>query len=109
MDATETKAGLICAAAKVGAKPEERWMESNAPKAIQNIKSATAELLTERESNIIDLIARGQSNKEIARNLGISPETVKSHVKRIFTKLNVGKRAQAVSRVQIPALAGTQR
>jgi DNA-binding NarL/FixJ family response regulator len=81
-------------------------MESNAPKAIQNIKSATAELLSERESNVINLIARGQSNKEVARNLGISPETVKSHVKHIFTKLNVGKRAQAVSRVQILGLAG---
>src|SRR5271169_1869107 len=45
-------------------------MESNAPKAIQNIKSATAELHSERESNvIINLIARGLSNKEVARNL----------------------------------------
>jgi LuxR family transcriptional regulator, maltose regulon positive regulatory protein len=84
-------------------------MDSNAPKAIQNFKSATAELLSERESNVINLIARGQSNKEVARNLGISPETVKSHVKQIFTKLNVGKRAQAVSRVQILGLADTQR
>jgi LuxR family maltose regulon positive regulatory protein len=46
------------------------------------------------------LIAQGQSNKEIARTLGITPETVKSHVKSIFTKLDVDKRAQAVARAQ---------
>jgi hypothetical protein len=38
--------------------------------------------------------------QDIARNLAITPETVKSHVKHIFTKLNVEKRAQAVSRAQ---------
>jgi LuxR family maltose regulon positive regulatory protein len=55
------------------------------------------------------LIAEGLSNKEIARNLAITPETVKSHVKHIFIKLNVEKRAQAVSRAQILGLAETQR
>jgi LuxR family transcriptional regulator, maltose regulon positive regulatory protein len=53
------------------------------------------------------LIAGGLSNKEIAQNLAIAPETVKSHVKHIFTKLNVEKRAQAVSRAQTLGLAGT--
>jgi DNA-binding NarL/FixJ family response regulator len=42
----------------------------------------------------------GLSNKEIARNLGIAPETVKSHVKSIFVKLAVDKRAHAVARAQ---------
>jgi LuxR family maltose regulon positive regulatory protein len=45
------------------------------------------------------LIAEGQSNKEIARALGITPETVKSHVKSIFVKLAVDKRAQALGLV----------
>ena len=40
------------------------------------------------------------SNKEIAKNLSITPETVKSHVKHIFTKLGVEKRAQAAVRAQ---------
>jgi DNA-binding NarL/FixJ family response regulator len=44
------------------------------------------------------MIGRGFTNKQIARMLGISPETVKSHVKRIFSKLAVGTRAEAVSR-----------
>jgi len=41
------------------------------------------------------LIAEGHSNEEIARSLGIAPETVKSDVKNIFDKLSVEKRAQA--------------
>ena len=68
---------------------------------------AIAESLSAREGAILKLIAEGQSNKEIARYLAIAPETVKSHVKHIFTKLNVEKRAQAVSRAQSLGLAGT--
>jgi len=75
------------------------------PQQIQT--SAIAESLSVREGAILKLIAEGQSNKEIARNLAIAPETVKSHVKHIFTKLNVEKRAQAVSRAQSLGLAGT--
>jgi len=50
------------------------------------------------ESDVLGLIAAGRSNKEIARILSIAPETVKTHVKHIFIKLNVEKRAQAVPR-----------
>jgi DNA-binding NarL/FixJ family response regulator len=57
-----------------------------------------SETLTARESDILGLIAQGFSNKSIARMLNISPETVKSHVKRIFLKLGVCTRAAAVSR-----------
>jgi LuxR family maltose regulon positive regulatory protein len=58
------------------------------------------ESLSARERRIVGLIAQGQSNKEIARALEIGPETVKSHVKGIFIKLNVERRAQAVARAQ---------
>ena len=68
---------------------------------------ASAEALSARESEILKLIAQGLSNKEVARTLVITPETVKSHVKHIFTKLNVEKRAQAVSRAQMLGLVGT--
>jgi LuxR family maltose regulon positive regulatory protein len=44
------------------------------------------------------MIGQGFTNKRIARILNISPETVKTHVKRIFLKLIVGTRAEAVSR-----------
>ena len=69
--------------------------------------TAVAEPLSVREGDILNLIAQGQSDKEIARILSISPETVKSHVKHIFIKLNVQKRAQAVSRAQSLGLVGT--
>jgi len=63
-------------------------------------KLAIGELLSARERNIINMIAQGKSNKEIAHGLGIAPETVKTHVTHIFNKLNVNKRAQAVMLAQ---------
>lgn len=63
-------------------------------------REAEREALSGRERNIVELIAQGLSNKEIARDLGIAPETVKSHVKSIFVKLSVDKRAHAVARAQ---------
>jgi len=54
------------------------------------------ERLSAREQGILELIGNGLSNKEIGRALGIGSETVKSHVSRIFIKLGVEKRAQAV-------------
>ena len=57
---------------------------------------------------ILKLIAEGLSNKEIARSLYIGPETVKSHLKSVFNKLGVEKRAQAVSRAQTLGLVITQ-
>jgi len=70
-------------------------------------KSALADPLSTREGAILKLIGQGLSNKEIARNLAIAPETVKSHVKHIFTKLGAEKRAQAVARAQSLGLVTT--
>jgi LuxR family transcriptional regulator, maltose regulon positive regulatory protein len=72
------------------------------------LSSAGADGLTAREDRILRLIADGLSNKAMARELAIAPETVKSHVKHIFTKLGVEKRAQAVSRAQSLGLLSTQ-
>jgi LuxR family maltose regulon positive regulatory protein len=58
------------------------------------------DILTKRERSIIEFIAGGQSNKQIARTLGVAPETVKTHVKRIFIKLSAETRSQAVVRAQ---------
>jgi LuxR family maltose regulon positive regulatory protein len=58
------------------------------------------QMLTDRENSIIEFIAKGKSNKEIARALGVTPETIKTHVKRIFLKLSAASRAQAVVRAQ---------
>jgi ATP/maltotriose-dependent transcriptional regulator MalT len=54
--------------------------------------------LSARERTIVLLMGHGLSNKKIARQLSIAPETVKSHAKRIFWKLTVQTRAQAVYR-----------
>jgi LuxR family maltose regulon positive regulatory protein len=69
--------------------------------------SGLADQLSAREGAILNLIARGLSNKEIARSLAIAPETVKSHVKNIFIKLEAEKRAQAVARAQSLGLITT--
>ncbi|AEW54580.1 Response regulator LiaR like protein [Bacillus cereus F837/76] len=54
------------------------------------------EELTERESEILLLIAEGKSNQEIADELFIALKTVKTHVSNILNKLNVSDRTQAV-------------
>lgn len=53
---------------------------------------------TEREREVFDLLAQGLTNKQIAERLVISPNTVKRHLKAIFTKLEVNTRAAAVSK-----------
>jgi DNA-binding NarL/FixJ family response regulator len=54
------------------------------------------EQLTEREREVLLLVARGRSNQEIAVELVISPHTAKTHVNRVMTKLEVHDRAQLV-------------
>ncbi|GAA0907156.1 response regulator [Virgisporangium aurantiacum] len=52
--------------------------------------------LTARETEVLELVARGLSNPEIADRLGLSEATVKTHVNRIMSKLHLASRAQAV-------------
>jgi LuxR family maltose regulon positive regulatory protein len=85
------------------------WKSRYEPEPQEVPASEASESLSPRESDILGLIAEGLSNKEIARDLAIAPETVKSHMKHIFIKLNVVTRAQAVSRAQILGLVGIHR
>ncbi|MFI6931109.1 response regulator [Streptomyces sp. NPDC050287] len=55
------------------------------------------ERLTERESEVLAMLARGKANKEIARELRIGQQTVKTYVSHIFDKLGVHSRTQAVA------------
>ena len=60
--------------------------------------------LTARECEILALLASGQSVKEMARSLGISPNTVKTHLARIYEKLDVQNRVQAIEKARFLAL-----
>ena len=57
----------------------------------------SAESVTARELEVLTLLARGKSNKEIGTTLYISESTVKSHLRNIFTKLNVLSRTEAIA------------
>jgi DNA-binding NarL/FixJ family response regulator len=56
--------------------------------------------LTEREHEILALVAQHQTNPEIARRLQLSPKTIRNHVSNVFTKLQVADRAQAIIRAR---------
>jgi DNA-binding CsgD family transcriptional regulator len=59
---------------------------------------AAPKCLSARERTVLMLIAEGQSNKRVARLLRVTPETIKSHLKRVFIKLEAKTRAEAVAR-----------
>ena len=66
-------------------------------------RAATSEAfpeLTSREAEVLDLIARGMSNRDIARRLYLSQKTVRNHTSNIFLKLRVADRAQAIVRAR---------
>jgi DNA-binding NarL/FixJ family response regulator len=56
--------------------------------------------LTDREREVLDLVARGLTNAEIARRLVVSDKTVRNHVSNVFAKLHVAGRAEAVARAR---------
>jgi ATP/maltotriose-dependent transcriptional regulator MalT len=75
-----------------------RWEARQAKGVPVRPATAISDRLTVRERDILEQISQGLPNKRIARALEISPETVKSHVKRIFLKLAVRNRTEALSR-----------
>ena len=58
---------------------------------------ATEDSLSQREIDILEQVAKGQSNKTVARAFGLSEDTIKAHLRSIFSKLDVGDRTQAVT------------
>ncbi|MCE0761953.1 helix-turn-helix transcriptional regulator [Pseudonocardia kujensis] len=76
------------------------------PAAVPAAPSAVAAALTLREQEVLELMAAGQTNGQIARRLVITEGTAKSHVKRIMRKLHAANRAEAVAawiRPELPA------
>jgi len=68
------------------------------PAVLEKLASGVgSEALTGREQDVLGLLARGKSNKEIGANLYISETTVKAHLRSIFAKLNVLSRTEAIA------------
>jgi DNA-binding CsgD family transcriptional regulator len=66
----------------------------------RNVKALASLGLTGQEVKVLERLASGQSNKEIARTLGLSPNTVKTHLANLFAKLEVSRRTQAISKAR---------
>jgi DNA-binding NarL/FixJ family response regulator len=85
--------GAIRAAAAGGAP----LAPAVAARLMQRLRTGGEEPLSARETDVLQLVARGSSNAEIARDLRISEATVKTHLVHIFEKLGVGDRTSAVT------------
>jgi DNA-binding NarL/FixJ family response regulator len=100
MNTSPTLLGWAVLAARAGrtvVDPQIRRVEGSAEPVAKELTPAVP--LTRRESDVLDELIQGQSNRQIGRNLFISEDTVKSHVKAILRKLGARDRAHAVSLV----------
>jgi DNA-binding NarL/FixJ family response regulator len=70
---------------------------SVATRLMSRVRTQGAETMSAREVEVLSLVSRGASNKEIARHLRLSEATIKSHLLHIFAKLGVNDRTQAVT------------
>lgn len=94
-------AGFTALGVWVGVKLTPR----TAPARFERNEAAIRSLgLTDRECELLALLVSGQSNKEMARTLGISPNTVKTHLARVYEKLEVQNRVAAIEKARWLAL-----
>lgn len=92
----DTQADALCQAIKAAAAGQVQLTPRAAARLMQAVSTPESpEELTERETEVLRLLAQGQSNKQIARNLQIGEKTVKTHVSNILSKLGVQSRTQA--------------
>jgi DNA-binding CsgD family transcriptional regulator len=90
-------AGFAAGGVWVGWKLASR----KAPAPFERNEAALASLgLTAQEVRVLDELAAGRSNKEIARALRLSPNTVKTHLANLFAKLEVQRRTQAIGKAR---------
>ena len=86
----------LCRAIKAAAAGQVQLAPEAAARLMREVSAPeNPEALTERETDVLKLIARGMANKQIARNLFIGEKTVKTHVSNILLKLGVNSRTQA--------------
>jgi DNA-binding NarL/FixJ family response regulator len=92
----DTQADELCRAIKAAAAGQVQLSPKAAERLMREIRAPESpEKLTERETEVLRLLAVGKSNKEIASEMYISETTVKTHVSNILMKLNVPSRTQA--------------
>ncbi|RLA41643.1 MAG: DNA-binding response regulator [Gammaproteobacteria bacterium] len=87
--------GTVVSAYVEGMSGDRIGTEVDASRTITGSKLSILEQLTNREQDIVELLAQRMRNKEMATRLFISPETVKSHLKHVYQKLGVGNRREA--------------
>jgi two-component system, NarL family, response regulator LiaR len=93
----DTQAAELRRAIKAAAAGQVQLSPQASAYLLRQIRApALPEPLTERETEVLRLLAQGQSNKEIARHLHIVEDTVKTHIRHILGKLGVQSRTQAV-------------
>jgi two-component system, NarL family, response regulator LiaR len=93
----DTNADELRRAVKAAAAGQVQLSPEAAARLMREVRTPESQdALTERETDVLRLLADGQSNKEIARNLSIGEKTVKTHVSSILAKLGVQSRTQAV-------------
>ncbi len=86
----------LCRAIKAAAEGQVQLSPKAMARLVREVNvPGSPEVLTERETDVLRLIARGYSNKEIGRTLGITEKTAKNHVASILSKLNLTSRTQA--------------
>ena len=92
----DTQADALCQAIKAAAAGQVQLTPKAAARLMQAISAPESpEALTERETDVLRLLAQGQSNKQIAHSLHNTEKTIKTHVSRILSKLGVQSRTQA--------------
>src|SRR5436189_1259670 len=91
-----TEADELLSAIHAAAEGEVRLSPEASARLVREVRSPQSpETLTERETEVLRLLAEGKANKEIARKLGITEQTVKSHVHSLLAKLGMLSRTQA--------------
>ena len=92
----DTQADDLCRAIKAAAAGQVQLSPHAAARLLREVRAPESpETLTERESDVLRLLARGKANKEIARELAVGEQTVKSHVGHILATRGVQSRTQA--------------
>ena len=92
----DTEADELRRAIKAAAAGQVQLSPKAAARLMREVRAPDSpEALTEREVDVLRLLAQGQANKQIARNLQIGEKTVKTHVSNILAKLDVPSRTQA--------------